>query len=656
MNILIATNNEYVRFAMVMLYSLFKHNNCDMDIYLPYNDLSEESLKKLSVFIENYPGKKLIPLKLSADFDKKVESHNGISIETYYRILVINLLPKEIERILYLDVDMVVQGSLRELYDTDISGHPFVVCEDILGILNDFHEANKFRMNIPENYSYFNAGVMLFNLNYLRETDEANKIIEKIYSDYERYEYNDQDVLNELYYDKLKWAPWDKYNCPPAIYWLDQEALKKGKVSFASYSELRVVSSQPELLKKKYINVTEQMKSSATIIHYMGAAKPWRSDRNSSTYQSFNDVYFKYEKELLELTGEKKKTRMFVCTHKPTVLPSDDSVFVPLQVGAATNGRIGILSDDTGDNISAKNCFYGELTGLYWLWKNYTDVDIIGICHYRRFFFKEDGQLMLALDFEKALEDCDMLLSNAMESEVTYYEGFTAAHRPIFLEQTGEVIKKICPEYYPAFEENLQSHTVYVGNLAVMRKKVFDEYCSWLFSIFFEMEKIVDLSGLDDYHRRLYGFISEGMMPVFAKTKGLKIKAGNIGFTEEKKETKELKLALTQLVREGKFSEARELYYGIMKIRPDVRLQHSDIFDELGCMEIILYILEEEKKQNIDGLYAVSHEIGELVKYIKKLGPLIKKDSKGETLLPEELTLMEASPLSDLAREIIKIN
>ena len=349
-------------------------------------------------------------------------------------------------------------------------------------------------------------------------------------------------------------------------------------------------------------------------------------------------------------------TKMFVCTHKPTVLPSEDTVFAPLQVGAAANGRIGILSDDTGDNISAKNCFYGELTGLYWLWKNCKGVDVIGICHYRRFFFKEDGELMLASDFEKALEDCDMLLADAVESGATNYEGFTSAHRAIYLEQTGEVIKKICPEYFPAFEEHLQGHISYAGNLAVMRKDTFDEYCSWLFPIFFELEKIVDLSGLDDYHRRLYGFISELMMPVFAKAKGLIIKAGHIGFTEEKKETKELKLALSQLVKLGQFSEARELYYGIMKIRPDVRLQHSDIFDELGYMELILYILEEEKKQGVDGLYEVSHDLTDLVKYVKKVRPVLKKESVGEELSDEDIELNRTYPLSDLAKEIIRIN
>ena len=48
---------------------------------------------------------------------------------------------------------------------------------------------------------------------------------------------------------------------------------------------------------------------------------------------------------------------------------------------------MGYVGDDTGDNISYKNPFYCELTGMYWLWKNYK-CDIIGICHYRRFFLE----------------------------------------------------------------------------------------------------------------------------------------------------------------------------------------------------------------------------------------------------------------------------
>ena len=82
------------------------------------------------------------------------------------------------------------------------------------------------------------------------------------------------------------------------------------------------------------------------------------------------------------------KTQIFVMTHKK-FNPPKDTVYVPLQVGSALNPDLGYMKDDTGDSISDLNPYYGELTGMYWLWKNYSDVDIIGICHYRRYFFMQ---------------------------------------------------------------------------------------------------------------------------------------------------------------------------------------------------------------------------------------------------------------------------
>ena len=295
MNILIATNHEYIKYTTVMLYSLFVNNDTDIAVYLPYTCLTDEDIQLLKDFIQLFPNKTFHPFMISKDFDEKVTSHNGISIETYYRILAIDCLPMDIDKILYLDVDMVIQGSIQELYNVDITGYPFGVCEDILGILNSFHEANKYRMGIPKEYSYFNAGVMLFNLKYLRENNSAENIINCIYNNQEKYEYNDQDVLNEMYYDKLVWLPWDKYNCPPGIYMLDQEELKNKHVRFATYEELKAIKDNPEIFTTKYLDLSEQMKANATIIHYMGASKPWKADRNSSTYLSFNEAYYKYE-------------------------------------------------------------------------------------------------------------------------------------------------------------------------------------------------------------------------------------------------------------------------------------------------------------------------------------------------------------------------
>ena len=60
---------------------------------------------------------------------------------------------------------------------------------------------------------------------------------------------------------------------------------------------------------------------------------------------------------------------IYTLTHKHFTKP-DDNMYVPLQVGTAINSPLGYLRDDTGDNISALNGYYSELTGLYWIWKN----------------------------------------------------------------------------------------------------------------------------------------------------------------------------------------------------------------------------------------------------------------------------------------------
>lgn len=296
MNIMISTNSKYVEPTLTMLYSLFaNHQGIAMAVYMPYSNLSAEEVNKLLTFVHLFEGKELYPIEISQTFSERVVSHNGISIETYYRILAIELLPETIDKILYLDVDMVIQDSLVGLYEQNIEGYPFLVCEDILGILNDFHEMNKYRMNIPAEYSYFNAGVMLFNLKYLRENKCEEEILECIYEKFERYEYNDQDVLNELFYDKLKWIGWNQYNLPPALYYVDVEALQKNKLRFASYEEMRNASADPVTFSNRYKNVSLSMKSQAKIIHYMGLAKPWKRDvADSAIYRVFDEVYYKY--------------------------------------------------------------------------------------------------------------------------------------------------------------------------------------------------------------------------------------------------------------------------------------------------------------------------------------------------------------------------
>ena len=80
------------------------------------------------------------------------------------------------------------------------------------------------------------------------------------------------------------------------------------------------------------------------------------------------------------------KAKILICCHKPCDYPQEEP-FLPVHGGKAmATVDLNMQGDDTGDNISYKNSYYNELTVMYWAWKNLKDVDVIGLCHYRRYF------------------------------------------------------------------------------------------------------------------------------------------------------------------------------------------------------------------------------------------------------------------------------
>lgn len=302
---MIVTNSRYLKTTIVMLYSLFQQEPGEVTVYLPYEDIQKEELEALSDFVASWEGKHLIPLYVGTSLKEAVSSRNGIMVETYYRIIGWDLLPEHVERVLYLDVDMVIRKSLQELYQMPMGDKLFVVCEDIFGKINGFHEANKRRLGIAENGNYFNAGMMLVNVKELRRTGEVQKILQHVYEDYERYEYNDQDVLNELYQDRLIFVGWDQYNCPPAWYYLNRQAAQQGSLRFADYNEIRNLQSDPERFHDEYMNLTAQVAEQAAIIHHLADTKPWNEQRKAGrVYEYFDKCYDAIEADALHIFAQ----------------------------------------------------------------------------------------------------------------------------------------------------------------------------------------------------------------------------------------------------------------------------------------------------------------------------------------------------------------
>lgn len=229
-------------------------------------------------------------------------------------------------------------------------------------------------------------------------------------------------------------------------------------------------------------------------------------------------------------------TSLYVVTHKK-FNPPDIKGYYPIEVGTSLRGEyLGYIKDNTGENISDKNKNYCELTALYWIWKNDKHSDIVGICHYRRYFskylFDNNPSHYISLEnIETALIDCDVILPTRffwINHNVAsgYYEAGQGIKKDLLT--TENVIKELYPEYLNSFNKILNARSASYCNMMICKKRVFDDYCKWLFDILFEVEKRTDITNYTVAEARIYGYLSEILLNVWVDRKKLKVKHCNV--------------------------------------------------------------------------------------------------------------------------------
>ncbi|MDD6810709.1 MAG: DUF4422 domain-containing protein [Lachnospiraceae bacterium] len=316
--------------------------------------------------------------------------------------------------------------------------------------------------------------------------------------------------------------------------------------------------------------------------------------------------------------------QIYVMTHVNFSAP-DDPIYHPLHVGRALKGDLGYPGDDTGDNISHLNLYYSELTGLYWAWKNIRNTEYIGLCHYRRYFLNENHSIMTKADFLPILEKYNVIISQPVFSEKCYRDSYAEAHTIHDLEAVSEAIATLYPDCMPIFQDVLSGRKLYCGNLFVTTKELFDDYAQWLFSIFELASKQIDVSTYDDYHKRVYGFLSEQLLFVWVLYRNLTWCEVPIGFTQEKAETLTLKEQLSSLFAEKKIEEAHTLFLNTMKVRPDVMLSGSDFHQELTTILRIIHICEEERKQDCPSFLNYTTDLRKLTAHYNRIAEILNK-------------------------------
>lgn len=340
--------------------------------------------------------------------------------------------------------------------------------------------------------------------------------------------------------------------------------------------------------------------------------------------------------------------KIFAMTHKQFDVP-EDTMYQPLHVGHACAKDLGYPGDDVGENISHLNCYYSELTGHYWLWKNCKNVDYIGTCHYRRYLINEHEKILTKKEYESLLKEYDMVTTKRVILNNSYHYGFSANHNIKALDCTGEVIHDLYPEYYDTFMTLVHQNETYFGNMFVTSKPLFDHYCEWLFTIFEEVSNRIDLDTDEDaYHKRVLGFISEFLLLVWVRVNKLKVYECKVGLLGEKAETRELKQTLAEYFKEKDIEGAKAYFLKRKAERPDVMMEASDVTGELRiCMQIIA---TAGKEMEVYGRSVLDreNEFGRLIALFTELNNVVYRRHRGKETEEDE-NFLKQNQISDMA-------
>lgn len=201
MDIIFNIDNVYVRHMCVTMLSILDNNPYDnIRFHIITYDLSVENRKYVSTLLqERLAEVRFYDVKVS-DLEKfsigKLTGNSNISYATYLRLFIPDLLPQDLNKVLYLDCDIVVINSLQDLWNKDIQDY-------CLAAIDDYGKAQELgakRMGIESGYKYFNAGVLLMNIQKLREICLMDRVNEFLKTDGMRILMHDQDILNGLLY------------------------------------------------------------------------------------------------------------------------------------------------------------------------------------------------------------------------------------------------------------------------------------------------------------------------------------------------------------------------------------------------------------------------------------------------------------------------
>ncbi|MEG0723403.1 MAG: glycosyltransferase family 8 protein [Akkermansia sp.] len=272
-NVVYASDNNGALMLGVSIQSMLDcHQTLEpLHIFIMGNNLSDENKKRLELFITSR--KYFIHYIEMNSMFKDFPVGDAWTTATYYRLSLAECLPLNIDRVLYLDIDVVFARDVSELYHTDFDGNMLAAVETTEDVLPAALARMEKEVGLVYPCQYFNAGVILYNLKEIRELDFEKEVLQYACENIAHLTWQDQDIINHMFFQKiLPLHP--RWNINDGSIW---EICWRGRRSFLNNS-----LSEQEIVDAAY---------HPGIIHLWGHPKPFAPRVFRHDYGIFNKAW-----------------------------------------------------------------------------------------------------------------------------------------------------------------------------------------------------------------------------------------------------------------------------------------------------------------------------------------------------------------------------
>lgn len=286
-NIAINTDDNYIQHAMAMLCSVFENNKYPIDVHVLVSRLSDKNIAQLSNLSKRYNNNCFFYTVDETNLQNvQFRTKRPLSKAAYYRLLLSTTL-KDINKVLYLDCDMIVLSDISELFSLNIDNYPLAACID------NFPYSNQHRMQLNMDVAErtFCSGIMMVNLDYWRRNNSEKYLLDYANTFRQEVHLHDQDVLNYVFKGKWLQIPpkWNRTACSRRHRYL--ETFKDFDYIEYSYFPKIIHYASPGI-KPWYIGPSPHKKQYVKYLNKSGFA-PIRYERHGfSTLVNCTSAYF----------------------------------------------------------------------------------------------------------------------------------------------------------------------------------------------------------------------------------------------------------------------------------------------------------------------------------------------------------------------------